>query len=935
MDNISKYLLLAYFLLLSTLGVSQELYQGVPCSVCDMDCIECSSFTQIVNLTDVLLDEEGSGDSQNTICSDMDLQVTWYGFIAGSEDIEFTVSNVNCLTGASSDNIHIAVYEGINCSNLTQVSDVCYGSTTQGGIGGISEGDTETLSMTNLVVGQNYWIVINTDFATGTCAFTIDVTAGQTGNGVFIEEIQPVCTDEVTQVIVQGLTDDIVISGVFSTATFINEESTGIYSVSFDNAESGLVSFIITDPLCGDYTISTEVPLLEPPQLNLFCAAEATSTIIIEWNSDPGYTSYDILVDGVFETNTQDTSFLLGNLATGISVDFTVIANGSGGDCPADIQTITCETIECSNFIEVNVTSPMYTLLCSNDEFELVPVFLQYDMSLFDGTETIEWTGGGVTADGIFDPNQGFGDYTIFGTLVFGECEYTDQLTFRVETLPVLSLDAPTEICLGDPWQLIYDGEIDPQFSYTWETDFGQNLMGLGPHNIDFQNTGTYSFTLEASRSTCDAVPVTIEVAVRDSVRTPVVQCMVVDETIELEWSAEDSECNQGYDIVLNGAVVESDFNGTSFTLIDLEPNVDHEIEIVNKSICACPSKSASVSCFIETCPLELTLASESTAYCLDDVMQSVALAAELSGDAVIDNISWSGTGIDGDGVIDLSQISPGTILYSAVHTIDDCVYPAEIEISFAENAVYESMVTIPTCPEDGSAILIIEGIVDPEISYMLDGELVNPNQEINLEAGTYELVVTSGSVCIQSETIVIDALVLPDLSIVGPASVDFGEGGDFELINNADINIQEVIWFYNDTLIASIDNLIFDAPGMLCATVSYNDECMTEVCRTIQVENPNVYIPNIISLAEGSLNDSFTVFSNDANAVAEYFSIYDRWGNLIFGREDILLSSTDMQWQGRFKDDFVTPGVYVYTGRLLYSTGGAEEFSGHITVVR
>ncbi len=231
-----------------------------------------------------------------------------------------------------------------------------------------------------------------------------------------------------------------------------------------------------------------------------------------------------------------------------------------------------------------------------------------------------------------------------------------------------------------------------------------------------------------------------------------------------------------------------------------------------------------------------------------------------------------------------------------------------------------------------GTVILSSEDL--PGVSYFLDGTEINFNSETTLPVGGYELMAVSDDLC---ETVVLLEIVEAEsveLNIDGPSSLLFGGSGDYNVTLFPANNIQSTQWFFNDSLIqGDIADFSFSSSGELCATVEYNDGCIVSSCIPIVISNPSVYIPNIISLSSSSGNDVFRVFSAvDANL--EYIRIYDRWGNLIFNRENLPISSPDLNWNGSFNEESVVAGVYVYDCFITFATGEQEKFMGDITVM-
>ncbi len=92
-------------------------------------------------------------------------------------------------------------------------------------------------------------------------------------------------------------------------------------------------------------------------------------------------------------------------------------------------------------------------------------------------------------------------------------------------------------------------------------------------------------------------------------------------------------------------------------------------------------------------------------------------------------------------------------------------------------------------------------------------------------------------------------------------------------------------------------------------------------------------FVPNAFSPNGDGVNDYFYPELNPAVAISDFqFSIFDRWGNLIFQSEEI-----DARWDGRFNGENMTPGVYIYDLRMRYQDDdgqGSFEKAGDVTVI-
>ena len=96
-------------------------------------------------------------------------------------------------------------------------------------------------------------------------------------------------------------------------------------------------------------------------------------------------------------------------------------------------------------------------------------------------------------------------------------------------------------------------------------------------------------------------------------------------------------------------------------------------------------------------------------------------------------------------------------------------------------------------------------------------------------------------------------------------------------------------------------------------------------------------YVPNIFTPNGDDRNDEFYVFSR-AQATLSEFQVFDRWGNLIFERRDVLPNEPAFGWDGTFANgsgELMPPGVYVYRVVILFPDGSERVIHGDITLIR
>ena len=746
-----------------------------------------------------------------------------------------------------------------------------------------------------------------------------------------------ICIDDTVQLNLTGLENNFTVLESFDNPTYVNEDSVGYYSLSWEEPGLKMILLEIQDPYCGSYSKTVNIEVQSLPSLELICFTQTTNSITISWTTDPIYNNYDISLNGVFETTSSSPPFTVSGLPIDSTIFFSILPTSQSAVCPILPDTITCFTIDCLP-VDVEIISPLDTFLCSTVMNGSAQLLLDYDNSLFDGTETVIWSGPGVTEDGMFTPDYNLSAITLTASLNYIDCSYIETITFLIETPPVLSLTANDEVCIDELWELNYSGEINNDYVITWESDSNISLSDLGPHIIDFDTPGSFFFTIYADNNNCFAESVTTTVTVLDSVRTPQINCLPGTDFINLIWSVADSECNGNFTILLNDVIIEENYISNNLLIENLELETDYQIEIINNSICICDSKSIVINCATIPCPENLlSITSTESVFCLDDDLQNISLTGLFDTELLSIGLMWDGPGISMDGVIDVSQVTEGIITYTLIYIDeDDCSFFTETEIEFISPPNFDFIFSSPPCADDNLGSFIFSSTIFPEYEYLIDNQIIDPSQEINLEVGSHILTVINDDLCQTSESFEINPSIDYNLEINGDLLISYNLESAYTVIVNPPADILGVLWTFNDsTLLSTSETVSISQPGILCATVQYNQDCELTNCIEIQVTNPNVYIPNIISTDNQSQNKFFKIFSNDINAVAEYLYIYDRWGNLIFSKEDILIASEEAAWNGLFKEKESSPGVYVFVAKVLFSNDQEELFTGNITLIK
>jgi len=118
--------------------------------------------------------------------------------------------------------------------------------------------------------------------------------------------------------------------------------------------------------------------------------------------------------------------------------------------------------------------------------------------------------------------------------------------------------------------------------------------------------------------------------------------------------------------------------------------------------------------------------------------------------------------------------------------------------------------------------------------------------------------------------------------------------------------------------------------------TVSTNRGCKASADITLDLgcDKNQVFIPNTFTPNGDGVNDRFFI-SGKGITIIKQFSIYDRWGELLYEAENIPINDPHYGWDGTYKGAKLKPDVYVYIITATCEAGDLLRFKGDISIVR
>lgn len=110
-------------------------------------------------------------------------------------------------------------------------------------------------------------------------------------------------------------------------------------------------------------------------------------------------------------------------------------------------------------------------------------------------------------------------------------------------------------------------------------------------------------------------------------------------------------------------------------------------------------------------------------------------------------------------------------------------------------------------------------------------------------------------------------------------------------------------------------------------AGCSYRDSVRV-FCISVNCGKPNIHIPNAFTPNGDGKNDQLCFRGEWIDNF--HIVIFTRWGEKVYESDDITRC-----WDGRFRDNWCMPGVYVYHCTITCADGQHSQFKGDVTLIR
>jgi gliding motility-associated-like protein len=290
----------------------------------------------------------------------------------------------------------------------------------------------------------------------------------------------------------------------------------------------------------------------------------------------------------------------------------------------------------------------------------------------------------------------------------------------------------------------------------------------------------------------------------------------------------------------------------------------------------------------------------------------------------------------------DTTEYADGIVASFYLVTVTDgegCVHSTSFSMPQPGEITFDYGTLDIDCKLNPSGSVFIENIGggSPDYQVAIDGLIILQDTFAGLEAGIHDIVVTDRLGCIE-ET---------DFQIYDNSQINVNAGDD-QMIQLGELatltayaSSPNVTWNWSpaDSLSCqdcqtTIANLIADQAYTITVidTITGCSDADNLLVRVKKEREP--FIPNVFSPNDDGINDVLMVFGRTGITQIRRFAVFDRYGEELFNLQNFPPDNPQYGWDGSFRGQKMTSGVFVWLAEIEYKDGFVQLFKGDVTLL-
>jgi hypothetical protein len=491
--------------------------------------------------------------------------------------------------------------------------------------------------------------------------------------------------------------------------------------------------------------------------------------------------------------------------------------------------------------------------------------------------------------------------------------------------------------------QLVLDGSPSLPTGnaiYQWATQNGHIVSGINSALLTIDSGGVYTLTVTHGRTGCtdtESVNVAEDFALPTVVFAlpPVLTCE--NAAVQLEVFPPGNPADYGYQWSGPGIIVDpnsptptvSQQGNYHVTVTDLTNGCENSNTLAVLENKVLPTAKAEALGLIDCDNLSAQVSGEGSS------TGNVTYLWATTGNGTIATPNSILTAVN----------APGTYFLTVTRLDNGCTAVDSTLVQASSLPIDGALFTLdhPDCVDpDGYVFVDTVFGGTPPFYYSVDGQVAIAYPELSfLPPGLHEVTVEDDNGCLWTDTVLLLAPGEILVELGSDLTIVQGETTVLEAQISIPLTAVDTVYWLNlpDTV---------ECPQCLNQTVSPSETttyhiyvmdtlgCMSSDKVTVIVnEERPFYVPNAFSPDGNNTNDLLIFYAGPDVAQVVAFRIFDRWGDMVFFKENFQPNDPRFGWDGNFEGQPMDPAVFVWLAEVEFVDGDWKVFYGDVVLMR
>lgn len=297
-------------------------------------------------------------------------------------------------------------------------------------------------------------------------------------------------------------------------------------------------------------------------------------------------------------------------------------------------------------------------------------------------------------------------------------------------------------------------------------------------------------------------------------------------------------------------------------------------------------------------------------------------------------SLSYSLDGIDFKSDNRFDNLAGGVYTIS-VRDESLCLVSQSVSLKKSVKLQLNTVEVMPTsCSKANGQVIINAAQGNGRLTYSLTGRSDQPSAMFdNLEAGSYQVSALDQDGCSDSQTVIVEASKGPTITHIDTQMPTCDVADGRLTVSVAGLGNH---YFSIDGSPYQRDSSFFGLRGgNFVVTVKDDSNCTVE--KRINLGEPcnqMFYLPNSFTPNNDGINDGWAIFFPFANLNIVEFTIYNRWGEIVFHSRPGNVQSGKILWDGSYRA-IVVNGLYTFQLQVQFSSEKKHIYKGTVTVLK